>query len=89
MDGSFDLLNQLTDFVVVESGSAAKWPSSHDETFNCGVLMLLPQAETEKTIHNLFEWTAGPSGFGFDPCRNVVIQCKCRSHIMMLSYRAS
>ena len=58
MEGAFDMLNQFTDFVVVETRSAAERPGSHDETVDRAAVMLLRQAETEETVHDLLERTA-------------------------------
>lgn len=84
MPRAFDLLEQLTDVLVVEPGAELQRARLDDE--GRAPLEVPPQRESQPQglVDDLLERGASAAGLGFELRRHVIIESESRAHIMML-----
>lgn len=82
MVGSFQKLDELLDFIEALPRRNLKVPRLNFEGFPGR--LLAGQAEAQKMIDNLLKRASRAPKFFLERLGDIIIESKCRSHIMML-----
>jgi hypothetical protein len=82
-----DLIDEVADPVVVEAGPHAQWAGMDPEGGGGRRLAAAAQGDPEKVVHQLLERASGAAHLRLELGRHVVIEGKCRTHILMLAYK--
>ena len=83
MQRSFDLLEKVAGFVVVESGFKSEGPGDDLKRLKFDGSFGGFEAGADGGVDRFPKRFARSLHFGFQACRDVVIEGDCRSHIMM------
>lgn len=88
MQRAFNLLEHGADIVERDTRPLTPQIARFYREMRSGRLRARPgQSCTQGLVHDFLEWLACTSGFSLQPRGHVVIQCQCRSHIVMLGRR--
>lgn len=87
MKRPFDAFEQQFDLVVIQASPNSQRFRSNFKGRRGLQLALHAETDPERTVDRIFEGSAGPLHLGFELRRDIVINGKCRSHIVMLADR--
>jgi hypothetical protein len=88
MERAFQRLNHLFYAVVVKARGQTQRPGMNNERLGFG-FRGSHQSQTETLVYNGFQRSAGTPEFPAQELGDVVIQGKCRAHILMFADKAS
>jgi hypothetical protein len=87
--GTFQLLQERLDIVIVLPGSHSGKQRLHDKGLRFSPSVATGQTKAQQPIDRSFERIPGALGLMFQEDGNVVVDGECGSHIMMLLLKAS
>jgi hypothetical protein len=88
MERAFQRLNQILHVVITKTGRQSQGPGMNNERL-CHRFRGSHQPQAETVVYNGFQRSARTPEFPPQELRNIVVQGKCRAHIMMLADEAS
>ena len=80
----FQLLEQFSDIVMGKSRSHSERARLHPKRLRDITLPGCIQPQANGVVYRLLKRPAGAAHFRFEQLRNVLVESKCCSHIMML-----
>jgi hypothetical protein len=84
MERAFQRLNQILHIVITKTGRQSQGPGMNRERL-CRGFRGSHQPQAKKVVHGGFQRSAGTAEFAAQELDDVIVEGKCRSHIMMLA----